>query len=194
MAGAWLVPTEGELPVYLCHVMEGPGMEEFAPLPAEGSGCGLCHDAALHGALLEACQARVGAISGARDDITRLRYPKSYDRRHLTEWRNGFSAPGSVRFTSWTRGTDPKVRSSGPGDRSSCGGRGRGSDCRSAVSVARSGYPHRQDGRTSAPPWFPHDSIANRIWLFLSGRRSTPLRPARSCRGSTCRLPSKATS
>jgi ribosomal protein S12 methylthiotransferase accessory factor len=100
VAGAWLVPSDGKLPIYLCHVMEGPEIEELAPLPAEGSCCGLSHDEALLGALLEACQARAGAISGARDDITRLRYPERYDRAHLEAWRGGLSASGPVRFPS----------------------------------------------------------------------------------------------
>ncbi len=43
--------------------------------------------AALVAALLEACQARAAALSGAREDITRLHYPAAFDRPHLAEWR-----------------------------------------------------------------------------------------------------------
>lgn len=87
LAGAWRVPAPHPLPVYWCHVMEKEESEELVPLPAEGFGCATTHDSALAKALREACQARLTAISGAREDVTRRAYPSSYDREHLAEWR-----------------------------------------------------------------------------------------------------------
>ena len=94
MAGIWLVPAEHGLPTYWCHVMEGEGHRELAPLPGEGFGCDFTHDAALAKALLEACQARVTAISGAREDITRQHYPGAYERERLAEWRSKLAVAG----------------------------------------------------------------------------------------------------
>jgi ribosomal protein S12 methylthiotransferase accessory factor len=93
VAGIWLVPTEHSLPVFRCHVIEGEEHREIAPLPGEGFGCDFSHDHALAKALLEASQARVTAIAGTREDLTRQSYPERYDRKRLTEWRNLISAP-----------------------------------------------------------------------------------------------------
>ena len=149
VAGAWLVPTEGQLPVYLCHVMEGPEIEELAPLPAEGSCCKLSHDDALLGALLEACQARVGAISGARDDITRLRYPERHDRAHLMEWRNGLSAPGPVRFPP---GPEAPLRQSEALEQAVGALRKAGAEAAIVVPLFRSQDPDIEIVRMVAPP------------------------------------------
>jgi ribosomal protein S12 methylthiotransferase accessory factor len=149
VAGAWLVPTEGKLPVYLCHVMEGPQIEELAPLPAEGSSCGLTHDEALLGALLEACQARVGAISGARDDITRLRYPERHDRAHLMEWRNGLSASGPVRFPP---GPEAPLRRSEALELAVGALRKAGAEAAIVVPLFRSQDPDIEIVRMVAPP------------------------------------------
>jgi ribosomal protein S12 methylthiotransferase accessory factor len=93
VTGAWLAHAPHSLPVYWCHVMEaGPGAE-LVPLPSEGFGCGFTHDDALARALLEACQARLTAISGAREDITRAFYPDTFDREQLADWRNGLTRP-----------------------------------------------------------------------------------------------------
>jgi ribosomal protein S12 methylthiotransferase accessory factor len=147
--GIWFVPTESGMPVYLCHIMEGPGIEELAPLPAEGSCCSLSHDAALHGALLEACQARVGAISGARDDITRLRYPETYDRAHLSAWRNGFTARGSMRF----RPDDEEPILAADGLDAVVGAlRATGAEAAIVVPLFRSQAPDLQIVRMVAPP------------------------------------------
>jgi ribosomal protein S12 methylthiotransferase accessory factor len=87
IVGIWRVPADHQLPIYWCHLLESDANNELVPLPAEGFGCDFTHDRALARALLEACQARLAAISGAREDITRESYPTDYDRGHLAEWR-----------------------------------------------------------------------------------------------------------
>ena len=95
LSGIWLVPSGHDLPTYWCHVMEaGAGENEIVPLPAEGFGCALTHDEALSKALMEACQARLGAISGAREDITRQHYPGTHDRERIAAWQQRLRAPG----------------------------------------------------------------------------------------------------
>ena len=93
VVGIWRVPANHPLPVYWCHLMENDADQELVPLPAEGFGCDFTHDGALARALLEACQARLAAISGAREDITRRSYPRDYDREHLAEWRRYLASP-----------------------------------------------------------------------------------------------------
>ena len=93
VVGIWRVPANHPLPVYWCHLMENDADQELVPLPAEGFGCDFTHDGALARALLEACQARLAAISGAREDITRRSYPRDYDREHLAEWRQYLASP-----------------------------------------------------------------------------------------------------
>lgn len=87
VAGAWRVPAAHDLPIYRCHVMEADEQLELVPLPADGAACDFTADAALARALAEACQSRLTAISGAREDVTRAAYPASHDRGHLAEWR-----------------------------------------------------------------------------------------------------------
>jgi ribosomal protein S12 methylthiotransferase accessory factor len=91
--GIWRVPARHALPIYWCHVLEQNGSNELAPLPAEGFGCAFTHDEALAKALLEACQARLTAIAGAREDITRRHYPRDYDRKHLADWQHELAHP-----------------------------------------------------------------------------------------------------
>jgi ribosomal protein S12 methylthiotransferase accessory factor len=99
LAGIWRVPAHHGLPVYWCHVMEPGDGSELAPLPAAGFACDGTHDGALARVLLEACQARLSAISGAREDITRRAYPDSYDRDHLASWRQHLRNPvRALRF------------------------------------------------------------------------------------------------
>jgi ribosomal protein S12 methylthiotransferase accessory factor len=88
VVGIWRPPTNHSLPVYWCQVMESGDSTELAPLPASGYGCDLTHDSALTEALLEACQARLTAISGAREDLTRDVYPETFDRSELRSWRH----------------------------------------------------------------------------------------------------------
>lgn len=104
--GMWFVPSAHGLPTYWCHVIETDEGEGIAPLPAEGFGCDFGHDRALAKALLEACQARVTAIAGAREDIARAHYPSEYDRIALAEWRWRIADPSPARaFPSG--GSDP---------------------------------------------------------------------------------------
>ena len=82
------------------------------PLPSEGFRCDWTHEGALIRAVLEAYQARATAISGAREDVTRLHYPDFHDRPHLAEWRQAVVVPlasshlslGTAPFRSFGRG------------------------------------------------------------------------------------------
>ncbi|WP_262299666.1 YcaO-like family protein [Microvirga sesbaniae] len=96
LVGIWRVPAPHDLPIYCCHVMEGQGFNELAPLPGAGYACHFTHDEALAGALLEACQGRLTAIAGAREDITRNLYPIEHYRGQLAEWRDFLKAPTNV--------------------------------------------------------------------------------------------------
>jgi ribosomal protein S12 methylthiotransferase accessory factor len=91
LCALWKAPSEAYFPVYWCHVMEQGPPNELAPLPSEGFGCDFSDERAAVKAILEACQARATAISGAREDITRIFYPTSHDRHHLAEWRSQLS-------------------------------------------------------------------------------------------------------
>jgi ribosomal protein S12 methylthiotransferase accessory factor len=106
VVGIWRVPADHQLPIYWCHLMEDDADQELVPLPAEGFGCDFTHDGALARALLEACQARLAAISGAREDITRRSYPRDYDREHLAEWRRYLASP--TRSTCLPEDDGPK--------------------------------------------------------------------------------------
>ena len=94
-AGIWRIPTAHGLPVYWCHVMQGEGARDLAPLPAEGFGCDTTEDAALAKALLEACQSRLAAIAGAREDVTAEFYRDGLDRDRLAAWRRQLGAGGA---------------------------------------------------------------------------------------------------
>jgi ribosomal protein S12 methylthiotransferase accessory factor len=88
--------------------MEDDWQAELVPLPAEGAACGCTEDDALSRALLEACQARLTAISGAREDVTRQVYPSAYDRLHLNEWRQQLRTPSRKRKCPEGNGKDEK--------------------------------------------------------------------------------------
>jgi ribosomal protein S12 methylthiotransferase accessory factor len=104
VVGAWSAPALHGLPTYRCHIMESERNVELAPMPAEGSACRFTHSKALEAALLEACQSRLAAISGAREDITRRMYPASHDRPALSEWRQQLSAPGTLCIPEMSNG------------------------------------------------------------------------------------------
>lgn len=93
VAAIWRVPGDHNLPVFRCAVMETKRHLEIAPLPGEGFACDFTHDQALARALMEAAQARVTALAGAREDITRASYPERYDRADLDARRLGFEFP-----------------------------------------------------------------------------------------------------
>ena len=109
LAGAWRIPSAQGTAVYRCHVMEADDATELAPLPAEGSACRLDEDSGLAAALLEACQARLAAISGAREDLTRNLYPTAYDRAELADWRSQLSQAGGLSFASGHSGASPGI-------------------------------------------------------------------------------------
>ncbi len=106
LCGLWQAPIDHDLPVFWCHLMERGPPDELVPLPSEGFGCGWTHVDAAAKAILEACQARATAISGAREDLTRQHYPAVHDRSHLAEWREQLSAPWRLRVFP-TGGTGP---------------------------------------------------------------------------------------
>jgi ribosomal protein S12 methylthiotransferase accessory factor len=109
--GIWQAPAAHAFPVYWCHLMELGPPQELVPLPSEGFGCDITHERAVAKAILEACQARATAISGAREDLTRLHYPGVHDRAQLDEWREQLSAPRRSRIFP-ADGTDEEL--SGP--------------------------------------------------------------------------------
>lgn len=94
---AWKLPARHAIPAIWCQVVEGPaadgGIGEYAPLPANGYCCHPSADISLLKAVLEACQARVAAISGAREDITSRAYPNRHDQRWLATWRDRIRHP-----------------------------------------------------------------------------------------------------
>jgi ribosomal protein S12 methylthiotransferase accessory factor len=108
LTGVWRIPSAHDLPIYWCHIMEDDWQAELVPLPAEGAACGCTEDDALSRALLEACQARLTAISGAREDVTRQVYPSAYDRLHLNEWRQQLRTPSRKRKCPEGNGKDEK--------------------------------------------------------------------------------------
>jgi ribosomal protein S12 methylthiotransferase accessory factor len=81
IAGFWLAPAVGGVPVVWCHVMEDcDAGQANLPNPAEGSAARMTIAAAAIAAVLEAAQSRLAAISGARDDIGRASYNDQRDR------------------------------------------------------------------------------------------------------------------
>jgi ribosomal protein S12 methylthiotransferase accessory factor len=107
LCGIWRAPAIHSLPVYWCHLMEPGPPRELVPLPSEGFGCSFTHEEALTRAVLEACQARATAISGAREDMTRQFYPTHGDRAHLDEWREQVSRPSRTRHEAVLAGAEP---------------------------------------------------------------------------------------
>lgn len=97
LIGLWVASGQGDLPVYWCHVMDVRALPLVAPLPAEGFGCAFTHEEAVTKALLEAAQARLAVISGAREDLTRRIYRTSLDRKDLRTWRYYLAHPAGSR-------------------------------------------------------------------------------------------------
>ncbi len=95
-AGIWQVPGDHHLPVFRCQVIETEAHREIAPMPGEGFACDFTYDGALARALMEAAQARVTALAGAREDITRAAYPESYGRKDLDARRHAFLSQGGT--------------------------------------------------------------------------------------------------
>jgi YcaO-like protein with predicted kinase domain len=88
LVGLWSAGSPGGVPVIWCHLMEGDGTgATLLPFPADGSAASPDPAAAIVHAIYEAAQARLAAISGARDDITRASYPKYPDRGRIDAHR-----------------------------------------------------------------------------------------------------------
>lgn len=84
LVGLWHAPSPAGLPVVWCHLMEDrPRETALLHLPADGSAAGFDASTAIVQAIREAAQARIAAISGARDDITRASYPRHPDWQHI---------------------------------------------------------------------------------------------------------------
>jgi YcaO-like protein with predicted kinase domain len=80
LVGLWHARSPTGVPVIWCQLMEdGTTESALLPFPADGSAASLDPAAAITHAIYEAAQARLAAISGARDDITRAFYPKYPD-------------------------------------------------------------------------------------------------------------------
>jgi ribosomal protein S12 methylthiotransferase accessory factor len=67
------------VPVFKCWVADRC-RAGFPRLPAVGFGCRADDELALNAAILEAVQARLAALSGSREDITRRQYPPRIGR------------------------------------------------------------------------------------------------------------------
>ncbi|QIG48319.1 YcaO-like family protein [Nordella sp. HKS 07] len=107
LAGLWQAEAFGGVPVIWCHLLEADSQSgTLIPFPAEGSAAGLDPARAACRAIREAAQARLAAISGAREDITRLSYPRYPDwdmiEAHRRLLRDG---PRPMRFESLFTGT-----------------------------------------------------------------------------------------
>ncbi len=101
--GLWDVPSPSGVDVIWCHVMDRqPEIAQLA-LPAEGFCCAFTLGDAVKGAILEAVQARMSAVSGARDDIDRSRYPAYPDRGRLAGWRDRLDRPWQPNAVSEDR-------------------------------------------------------------------------------------------
>ena len=100
VAGLWCAPSPTGLYVIWCHLMEnGPMETALLQHPADGSAAGFDAAGAIADAVYEAAQARLAAISGARDDITRAFYPKYPDWQAIAAHRKLLvDGPRSIDF------------------------------------------------------------------------------------------------
>lgn len=108
LVGLWRAPARGDVPVIWCHLLEEDSLAgTLIPHPADGSAAGLDPAAAAVRAIREAAQSRLAAISGAREDITRLSYPRYPDwdmiEAHRKLLREG---PRPIRFDAMTGAPD----------------------------------------------------------------------------------------
>lgn len=102
LVGLWRAEALGGVPVFWCHLLEEDSQAgTLIPHPADGSAAGLDPASAAKRAIREAAQSRLAAISGAREDITRLSYPRYPDwdmiEAHRRLLRDG---PRPIRFDS----------------------------------------------------------------------------------------------
>ena len=88
LAGLWLAPAAGGIPVAWCHLMEDcPADAAILPNPAEGSAARVNLGEAALAAIREAAQSRLAAISGARDDVGRDNFRDVPDRERRDAYR-----------------------------------------------------------------------------------------------------------
>ena len=107
LVGLWSAQGLDGVPVIWCHLLEEDSHTgTLIPYPSEGSAAGLDAAAAAARAIQEAAQSRLAAISGAREDITRLSYPRYPDwamiEAHRRLLRDG---PRPLHFDSLARET-----------------------------------------------------------------------------------------
>ena len=99
VVAVWDITTDIGLAAFRCLIMERTAGHQGVTIPAEGHGCHPDRAAALVRALTEAAQARVTAISGARDDIGPDLYGLAEDPSLLERWRNSlYSTKGKRQF------------------------------------------------------------------------------------------------
>ena len=100
LIGLWQAVSPFGIPVAWCHLLEDePTETALLDHPADGSAAGFEPAGAIAHAIYEAVQARLAAISGARDDITRAFYPKYPDRAKIAAHRRLLrEGPRSVDF------------------------------------------------------------------------------------------------
>lgn len=100
LVGLWQALSPLGIPVVWCHLLEDEPTETvLLDHPADGSAAGFSPAGAAAHAIYEAAQARLAAISGARDDLTRAFYPKYPDRQIIAAHRRLLrDGPRSVDF------------------------------------------------------------------------------------------------
>lgn len=98
--GLWLAPAAGGIPAVWCHVMEDCEADQaIMPNPAEGSAARFDVAGAAISAIHEACQSRLAAISGARDDIGSRNFRSVGDlARRDAHWRLLAEGRGTAEF------------------------------------------------------------------------------------------------
>lgn len=99
VVAVWDITTDIGVAAFRCQIMERTPSHRGITIPAEGHGCHPNRAVALVRALTEAAQARVTAVSGARDDIGPDLYGLAEDPHLLERWRNSlYSAKGKRQF------------------------------------------------------------------------------------------------
>jgi ribosomal protein S12 methylthiotransferase accessory factor len=116
LVGLWQAPSPVGIPVVWCHLLEdGPQGSILLPHPADGSAAARDPALAVMQAICEAAQARLAAISGARDDMTRDHYPRYPDRR-MIEAHRGLLRDGPRRVHFGALAERPAAKAGGRSD------------------------------------------------------------------------------
>ena len=107
-AAAWLLPGTVDLPCVWARIMEPVAASSKLALPAEGFGCRFTLEEAIVEALLEAAQARLAIISGAREDLTWRFYRQDSDPHLLAHaWWQIADCP--AKASPWDRWSPPSA-------------------------------------------------------------------------------------